>query len=281
MSYSSIQEALVHGTGRERQFLCHVHGDSNASASVNSLTGAWICYACGASGKVDLDGVELDPYALRRRISEIEERVAASQVRYPEGWLNYFDASGPGDYWLSRFSEETCRRHRLGQTPDGAWATIPLRTNSGEVSGVIMRTLTGDARKYKYPFQARLSERMYNYHRGTSDVLFLVEGATDSIAVDEVVPGHAMSLYGDRVSRAQRQLIYRYSPRIVLVATDQDAGGEKAHASIQTALSGFCVVQRLVWDTYKDLASIPVEDRRELIEWALEEYALPSLAKVG
>ena len=85
--WNSIQEALIHGHGRERSFLCHVHGDSNPSASVNSLTGAWICYACHASGKVDLDGVDLDPYAVRRYISEVEQRVAASKVTYPENWL--------------------------------------------------------------------------------------------------------------------------------------------------------------------------------------------------
>lgn len=279
--YASIQEALVHGTGRERQFLCHVHGDSNPSASVNSLTGVWLCYACGAKGKVNLDGVEMDPYALRRRIKDIEERVAASQVRYPESWLNVFDSMGPGEYWLSRFSAEACRRHRLGQTVDGKWATIPLRANSGEVMGVIMRTLTGDRRKYKYPNQARLSQRLYNYHRAEHDLVMITEGATDSIAIDEVTPGYSMAIYGDRLSRAQTQLLYRYSPRVILVATDQDEGGEKAYKSIQLQLGDFCVVQRLAWEGYKDVASIPLDERTEMVSWAVSNYGVAHLDRVG
>lgn len=281
MSYSSISEALIHGSGRERQFLCHVHGDSNPSASVNSLTGLWICYACGASGKVDLDGIELDPYALRRRIHEVEERVAASQVRYPEGWLNFFDSTGPGEYWLSRYSEEICRQHRLGQTPDGKYATIPLRNHEGEVCGVIRRSLTGERPKYKYPFQARLSERIFNYHRATKDVIFLTEGATDAIAIDEVMPEYSMAIYGSRMSRTQTQLMFRYAPKVILVATDQDEAGDKAFRSIQDSLGGFCNVYRLEWDTYDDLASAPLQERSELVEWAVSTYDLPTLARVG
>lgn len=281
MSHASIQDALTNGTGRERQFLCHVHGDTNPSASVNAVTGAWICYACGACGRVDLDDIDLDPYAVRRRITEIAERVEAMTVQYPEGWLNFFDAQGPGDYWLSRFSEEVCREHRLGQTPDGSAATIPLRTSSGEVTGVIRRDLTGKDQKYRYPYQAKLSQRLYNYHRATSDTIILVEGATDSVAADEVLPGHTMSLYGDRLSRAQARLLYRYDPRVVLVATDQDDGGETAHRSVLAQMGSFCVVHRLVWDSYKDLASIPVDDRSELLSWAVSEYGLPNLARVG
>lgn len=281
MHWNSLAEALVHGYGRERSFLCHVHGDSNPSASVNSLTGAWICYACHASGRVDLNGVDLDPYAIRRRIGEVEKRIEASQVKYPENWLNFFDSTGPGEYWLSRYSPEVCQEHRLGQTPDGKYATIPLRTNSGEVSGVIRRSLTGERPKYKYPWQAKLSERLYGLHRATSDLVFLTEGATDAIALDEIKTGHAMAIYGSRLSNTQAHLLRRYSPKTILVATDQDEAGEKAFYSVQRLLGDFCFVHRLVWDTYDDVASIPLENRSELVDWAVETYDLPRLARVG
>lgn len=279
--WNSLQEALTHGYGVERSFLCHVHGDSNPSASVNSLTGAWICYACHAAGRVDLDGIDLDPYAIRRRIAEIQKRVESSTVVYPEGWLNIFDARGPGEYWLSRYSEQTCREHRLGQTPDGRYATIPLRTNDGEVTGVIRRSLTGERQKYKYPWQAKLSQRLYNYHRADQDMLVLTEGATDAIAWDEVSPGYSMAMYGSRLSRAQAQLLYRYNPTVILVATDQDKAGDDAMRTVQLLMGDFCVVQRLEWDTYTDLASIPLDERCDLVHWAIGEFGLPRVAKVG
>lgn len=280
MSYASLEDALLNGSGRERQFLCHVHGESNPSASVNSVTGAWFCYACHAGGWVDLSDVDLDPYSVRRYVNQIMERVASAKTVYPEGWLNFFDASGPGRYWLSRFDESTCHEHRLGHTPDGSWATIPFRGYDGSVMGVIMRSLTGERPKYKYPYDAKLSEQIYNYHRADKEMLVITEGATDAIAVDEVIPGHAMAIYGNRLSNTQAKLLHRYAPRVILVATDQDEGGELAFKTVRQKMAGYPVI-RAEWDTYKDLASIPVEDRSDLLKWAVSEYDLPSLARVG
>jgi 5S rRNA maturation endonuclease (ribonuclease M5) len=274
--YASLEDALINGRGTERSFLCHVHGDTNPSASVNAVTGLWYCYACHAKGKVDLNDIDLDPYAIRRRISSIIERIETGEVIYPENWLNIFDATGPGDYWLSRFSEQICREHRLGTTPDGLYATIPLRDNDGTVKGVIKRSLTGQLPKYHYPYQAKLSQRLYNYHRADKDMVVLTEGATDAIAFDEVAPGYSMAIYGSSLSRAQVRLILRYAPRLIVVATDQDTSGRIAYQQIRGALGQFYPVIRLTWDTHKDLASIPLEERREMIGWLLAEYGLPS-----
>lgn len=279
--YQDIQDAILNGYGRERSFLCHVHGDSNPSASVNSETGLWICYACHAKGKIDLESLELDPYSVKRQVTDALKRLEEVETVYPESWLNLFDAQGPGDYWLSRFSPEVCRRHRLGLMPGGKSATIPLRNWQGQVTGLVTRDLTESGARYRYPRQAKLSERLYGYHMADKDALVLVEGATDVVAYDEVSPGHAMALYGNRLSRTQAKLIGRYSPGIVLVATDQDKAGELAYQSIRQRLYGLCPVVRVVWDEYKDLASIPVEDRADLVEWITETYDLPRKALVG
>lgn len=279
--WNSLEDALHNGYGIERSFLCHVHGDNTPSASVNSLNYMWVCYACGAGGKVDPDNIEYDPYALKRQLDDLERRAKVQEVSYSESWLNIFDSTGPGEYWLSRYPASLCRKHRLGQTPDGLYATIPLRDNGGGVRGVIRRSLTGQRPKYRYPFGAKLSQRMYNYHRADSDVILITEGATDAIAVDEVRPGISMSLYGMNVSATQSWLLRRYAPRVILVATDQDRAGERALDSMNTAMGDFCPVIRLTWSDYKDLASIPVDDRADLIHWVCSEYGLDMEAKVG
>lgn len=281
MSYASLEDAILNGSGTERSFLCHVHGDSNPSASVNSISGLWYCYACHACGKVDLDGVELSPYAIKRWSDQIQRRIEASSVTYPEGWLDFFDAT-PSRYWASRFSPEVIRDHRLGQTPDGKYATIPFRSPTGEVKGVIMRSLSDeDERRYRYPWGYKTSENLYGYHKASSDVLILVEGASDVVAADEVLPGHTMAIYGNRFSKAQAHLLYRYGPKIILVATDQDPGGELAYREIRDRMGTYCPVRRLLWDEVKDLAAMEVRDRSDLLEWATSEFPLTRMASVG
>lgn len=269
MHWASLEDAIINGYGSERSFLCHIHGDTNASASVNVDKGVWYCYACHAHGRIDLDDVEYDPDSMLRAVRRIQKALEKSETYLPENWLDIFDAAGPGDYWLSRFSAHMCREHRLGQTIDGQYATIPLRDNTGVVRGVIRRSLRGAGPRYHYPYQAKLSERLYGYHRATQPVIFLTEGATDTIAIDEVAPGYAMAMYGSSLSKSQAHLIARYSPQMVWIATDMDASGDLAAESISRRLFRTAPVARLDWEQYKDLASIPIQERSEMIKWAL------------
>ena|SRR5690606_33532643 len=281
MHWNSLQEALLNGTGIERSFLCHVHNDSNPSASVNSITGKWYCYTCHAHGSLDMETAEYDPYSVRKQVEFVKRLLDRSETIYPESWLSTTDSLGPGGYWLTRFSEAICRVHRLGQLPDGSAATIPLRNASGELLGVIKRDLTGDDQKYRYPYGVSLSKYLYNYHRADKDLVVLTEGATDTIAFDEVAPGYAMAMYSNRLSKAQARLLYRYSPTKVVVATDQDKAGDLAYESVARAMDGFAPVVRLEWDTYKDLASIPLEERSDLVRYTISDVGLPNHAKVG
>lgn len=266
--YASVEEALTMGTGVERSFRCPVHDDSNPSASVNSLTGMWICYTCGARGRVDMEKMEIpidSVLAEMRRVAQIMERPV--HKTYPESWLNIYDATGPGDYWLSRFSPEACRHFRLGTDPADEFATYPYRDVSGQVLGVVRRNFEGRA-KYSYPYGSDTSKNLFNYHATSGGEIVVVEGATDAIAAWEA--GYeAWALYGDRLSLAQQRLIAKYSPDRLLVATDQDAAGEFAAEQLSRAFPYLDVV-RLRWPGrdaggWKDLSEMPVGDRRDVL----------------
>ena len=270
MGYLSIEEALTVGTGIERSFVCPVHDDSNPSASVNSLTGYWVCYTCGAWGKVDLDRMEIDPAAVRFMVAKVMEKLDPVHQVYPEGWLSVYDADGPGDYWLSRFAPETCKRFRLGQTHDRQFATIPMRDNTGDVLGVIGRRLEGEGSKYKYPTGVDISRYLFNYHGLYDGRLILTEGATDAMAAWE--SGYsAAAIYGSRFSTHQARLIKKFDPSAIFVAFDQDTAGEQAYERVRDKLGTFYPVIRLEWDTYKDLASIPLSERTEMFQRIFQE----------
>lgn len=258
---ATLNEVMLFGTGIERQFLCPVHNDHNPSASVNSFTGLWFCYSCGARGKYDTTTVDHESF--HRQLQDFLN-LEETRVEYPESYLNQFDSLGPGDYWLSRFSRGITRQHRLGQTFDGRYATIPVRSDTGVLVGVIRRDLTGtDKQKYRYPYRLKISSYLYNYSECTDDVILLTEGATDTVAANEVGV-QAMATYRNGISEAQLSLLRRYAPRAVYVAYDQDKAGDQGAETVIKALSGFTEAHRLTWGDYKDLASIPRKDRKKL-----------------
>jgi hypothetical protein len=271
VSYASLAEAMIYGHGVERQFRCHVHGDTNPSASVNSITGLWFCYACGAKGKYLVS--ELPPAQATASVRSMLDRMEIPMRTYPESWLSLYDALGPGQYWLSRFAASTCALHRLGQDSSGAFATIPVRDPAGQIHGVVRRDLTGADPKYRYPSGVNISTFLYNYHRAQGDVLVLTEGATDTIAAEEAGWLSAMATYRNGLSRAQMDLVLKYDPSVILVAYDQDGAGESGVAQVREAIGHQIKVDRLTWEGYKDLASIPLGSRFEMFDKVKEIYA--------
>lgn len=271
MSYASLAEAMVYGHGIERQFRCHVHGDTTPSASVNSLTGLWFCYACGAKGKYAVS--ELPPAQATAAVRSMLDRLEDPVLAVPELYLDYYDALGPGQYWLSRFAKDTCTAHRLGQDHAGEYATIPVRDPSGALYGVIRRDLTGTGTKYRYPYKVNVSAFLYNYHRASGDVLLLTEGATDTIAAEEAGWSGAMATYRNGLSRAQQELVMAYDPDVLLVAYDQDAAGQRGAEQIKHDMAWKVRVDVLTWDTYKDLASMPLAERTDMFTQLTDTYA--------
>lgn len=276
MPYASLEDALVLGTELERPFVCHAHDDHNASASVNALTGLFFCYTCGNGGKVDPSTVEISTEGLTRQMQKTFTAMD-SDHRFSESWLNSFDAFTPGAYWLSRFSRETCRFYRLGTAPHVA--TYPMRDNAGRVMGVVTRDTTGERpQKYMYPPGVKNSQYLMDYHRVATPTVVLVEGMADVAAVYEAGYHVALGCYGARVSAAQARLLCKYDPARVLVAFDQDTAGEKGHGRVVDLLRGEGIrVDRLWWDTYKDLAEMPLEVRRQMLEQVLGHDSITTI----
>jgi DNA primase len=272
MNYASIEEAMLYGYGIERQFRCHVHGDTNPSASVNSVTGLWFCYACGAKGKYNVS--EIPPDKAATALIRYADTIMREKKVYPESWLDVYDSMGPGEYWLSRFDEATCTKFRLGVDPARKYATIPVRDGAYDVLGVIRRDLTGaDPAKYRYPPGVTMSHLLFNYERVDNDWLMITEGATDTIAADEAGWEQSIATYRNGVSPHQQAMLREYSPKLVLCAYDQDEAGELGFRQMKHALSGLCRVDRLTWTEHKDLASIPLSDRREMLDQVRQIYS--------
>lgn len=269
MNGPSLAQALSTGYGVERQFCCPVHGDNSPSASVNTLKMVWVCYACGAHGKVggEILAQDVDVEQFRRHLFSKNMIVSTK----PESWLNVYDSPHP--YWYSRFSREAVEHFRLGHDYEHDAATYPLRDTSGAVLGVVLRSL-GEGQRYHYPYGVDVGDLLFNYHDIEHRVLAITEGATDAIAGWETdLPISFTAVYGSRFSARQALLVRRLDPTIIVVASDQDAAGWGLYSRILAMLPEYRV-DRVTWEPSqgKDLASLDVEKRREILASRLELY---------
>lgn len=267
---TTLAEVLATGHGVERTFTCPMHGDTNPSASVNTIKMVWVCYACGAHGRVGGEALalDIDIDAARRYLMRKREDAHPK----PEGWLKLYESSHP--YWRSRFTEATIRHYALGHDYELDAATYPLRSNEGDVLGVVRRPLGESGSKYLYPYGMDISNLLFDYHRADSDVLVLTEGATDAMAGWECWLGASYcAIYGRAFSAAQATLVRRLDPRLIICAFDQDEAGKSAYSEVLYRLPEYRVA-RMYWDVTlgKDLASMDLETRTENLIRALDPW---------
>jgi DNA primase len=259
---TTLQEALTRGKGVERQFNCHIHDDKNASASVNILKGLWVCYACGAKGKID-GPIEIDPSDLLRNVYELIEE---NEIRaYPESWLMLY--SGTSEYWESRFSTAAIEHFNLGFDPAKEEPCYPLRSPSGEIHGLVHRSSdTMSKRKYKYPYGVTITNYLFNFSPEYRSTVVLVEGAADAVSLWEVGI-EAFAIYGTRPSERQMDLIRKVCPKRVVCAFDQDSSGRKAATEVNRMLHGSMEIVIASWEDNlgKDPAELTPEQRTSYI----------------
>ena len=237
------------GRGIERPFNCHVHGDKNASASVNVVKMVWYCYSCHAKGVVDSQRVPTPDELL----AMLEPEEACRE--YPESWLGVF---GVGGYWADRFPLWLCWLLGLGEDPWTGEGTYPVHTPRGRLAGVARRAaMPGPWPKYKYPWAWSASRTMFGTggRWNQTEVLVLVEGAADAAAVIETgIQGEAT--YGSGVHAPQVELIVAQQPRLILLGFDEDDAGERATDQAYNVLGHLAEVGFITWEGAKDPADL-------------------------
>lgn len=271
----TLNDAIAKGHGTERPFNCPVHDDHNASASVNVIKRVWVCYACGAKGKVDDVPIEVTINEMQAAVDALfEEKV---QRIYTETWWDQFDSGPVNPYWLSRFDEETCRYFRLGYDYDHQRPCYPLRDLDGHIVGAVTRNLDGYGPKYRYPRGVKISDILFNYQSINSDTVFLVEGATDVFACHEVGLVAVASL-GSTLRANQLRALVRAGVTRVILAQDQDVAGNEGAKKAESMLmqAGF-ITKRARWDIgmAKDIAEMS-KDRRKKVLYPLVNRPLTS-----
>lgn len=258
---STLDEALTLGQGVERPFRCAEHDDTTASASVNMLKGLWYCYACHAYGSIG----NVKAPSVSALTAMIEPETAGRC--YPESWLELFappvSPAADHTYWATRFPAWLRWLFGLGEDPVTGDATFPVRTPQGVLAGVGRRRVDPDVQpRYLYPPRWSASRSMFGWPiqpKLRGDVLVLVEGAADAVAVAELgLP--ALACYGAGLHLPQRELVARAAPRLVLLGFDTDAAGVRATETTIRLLGDLVPSQWVAWPK-KDPADCAVSER--------------------
>lgn len=253
MLYSSFARRYLQvdsQSGDDWLCLCPFHRDRRPSFCFNVKKGVYICYACHEVGGIEklmlhmqitkVPDVSLGDVvdALERHGQEKPERI------YPERWLDQYAIDWDSDDDVVEHLRErhlkatTVVRFGLGCTSRQTAITIPIRNRDGALLGVYRRFLDGRRDKYKYPSTFKKSQHLYGYsecHR--KRLLFITEGAFDALAFWNV--GYeSVAVYGSHMSAVQAKLVKSLSPRLLIVASDNDKAGDDLAKQITTDLAG-------------------------------------------
>ncbi|AYQ99265.1 DNA primase [Brevibacterium phage Cantare] len=240
-SFAERHLQVVNRGGAELMCRCLYHDDSNASMQFNVDTGLWVCFGCGAKGKIEklerelgLRVVEdaIDVQELIDFLNQLDKPKEPDDLpAIPEETLLSYDF--PTEYWASRgFSQDTIDTFELGYDPLNNIGTIPFRNTQGELQGIIKRYLDPDVElRYRYPKGFKRSLHMFGSWMVTEDpdidTVVLVEGSLDAIKCWQAgIP--ALAVYGSSVSKTQIRLLRRLGITKVILFFDDDSSGHKA-----------------------------------------------------
>lgn len=164
-------------------------------------------------------------------------------------------------YFIGRqITEESMRKFGLGFSEKQDMVTVPVHTPSGSAVGFVGRSIEG--KEFKNTPGLPKAKVLFNLHRVRSaDRVYVVESSFDAIRLDQCgFP--AVATLGANVSNIQIDLLQKYFNNIIVIADNDEAGGNMK-TRIQEKLGGKVSVIQLN-KQYKDIGDMSDEDIKDL-----------------
>ena len=138
--------------------------------------------------------------------------------------------------------------------------TIPVHSPDGITVGFVGRSIEG--KDFKNTPGLPKSKTLFNLHRvKTADKVYVVESSFDAIRLDQVgMP--AVATLGANVSNSQTELLQKYFNNIIVIADNDEAGGNMKDKIIEKLGSRVSVIQ--LNKEYKDIGDMPDEEIQKL-----------------
>jgi DNA primase len=253
---------------------CPFHGNHRTPAGeVDKRTGIFFCFSCHKAcdlielimhtsgrtyfesaryikGKEQKSTIEND---INRQL--IEKPLYTQFDEFTVKRLNNIALESPRAvtyYQGRRISKESVVRFSLGYSDRQDMVTIPVHSPDGMLVGFVGRSVEG--KEFKNTPGLPKSKVLFNLHRvKTAPKIYVVESSFDVIRLDQCgFP--AVATLGSNVSNFQIDLLQRYFNDIIVIADNDEAGGNMKDRLVERLGNRVTVVQ--LNKEYKDIGDM-------------------------
>ena len=261
---------------------CPFHPNHRTPAGeVDKHKGTFFCFSCHkiadlveltmhSSGRTYFESVRF--IKSKEQQTNIEDEVAKQLIVKPD--YNQFDeilikrlntqamdAPRAVRYFAGRqITEDSMKKFLLGFSEKQDMVTVPVHSPSGMPVGFVGRSIEG--KEFKNTPGLPKAKVLFNLHRvKTADKVYVVESSFDAIRMDQVgFP--AVATLGANVSNFQIDLLQKYFNNIIVIADNDEAGGNMK-TRIEEKLGARVSVLQLNKE-YKDIGDMSDEDIKKL-----------------
>ena len=151
-----------------------------------------------------------------------------------------------------KINSDSWSKFSLGYSVKQDMVTVPVHSPDGMPIGFVGRSVEG--KEFKNTPGLPKAKTLFNLHRvKTSDNVYIVESSFDAIRLDQVgIP--SVATLGANVSKAQVELLQKYFNNIVVVADNDEAGGNMKDRIIEKLGSRVSVIK--LDKQYKDIGDM-------------------------
>lgn len=276
-------------SGKNANFLCPFHDDSNPSCGMNIENGLWKCFACGEQGNIiqfiqkledctykEAEDIVYEKYVDKvPDISNFEEAIAAImapafedhevQPTFPEWLLSKF----PQDWTYMKqrgLSEDTLRFFNIVYDPTTKFAGIPVYDMEGRLVGVSGRNTEGNEPKYKPLIRFKKSHFVFNVHNiDITKPVIGVEGEINAMMLHQHGYPNSVAFFSAGVTKGQIEIMRNLGIKEFIIFFDSDDAGDIGAEKLFTGLWRNMVVKK-VEDHIGDPADMTKQQVEQLIE---------------
>ncbi len=261
---------------------CPFHGNSRTpAAEISKTKGTLFCFSCQKSA----DLIETVMHTSGRTYFEaarfiksketqtnLESEITAQLVEKPV-FVQYdevqikrlsqqaLQSPRAMSYYLNRLiDEKSINKFSLGYSEKQDMVTIPVTSPDGMLIGFVGRSIEG--KEFKNTPGLPKSKTLFNLSNvKTSNRVYVVESSFDAIRLDQCgFP--AVATLGANVSNSQIDLLQKYFNNIIVIADNDEAGGNMRNRIVEKLGSRVSVVK--LDKQYKDVGDMSDEEIKKI-----------------
>lgn len=263
---------------RDVMVFCPYHNNFRTpSAEINKYTGIFFCFSCQQTATlVDLvmyvtqrtyfesirfikskeKDIDIE-YVINKKLQSVPEYIAYDEVTIERLNQQALVSERAIQYFNNRLiNEQSIKKFKLGYSEKQDMVTVPVHSPTGLCLGFVGRSI--DGKVFKNTPGLPKSKTLFNIHRiKTSSTVYVVESSFDVIRLDQVgFP--AVATLGANVSGKQIELLQKYFNNVIIVADNDEAGGNMRERVMEKLKSRVSTIT--LEKTYKDIGDMADSD---------------------